>query len=77
MRREEGVVVIGAGAAGLGVAGALERRGIQPLVLEREQEVGMPWARRYESLRLNTPRGLSYLPGYRMPAPLRALADEG
>jgi putative flavoprotein involved in K+ transport len=64
---EERVVVIGAGAAGLGVAGALERHGIQPLVLEREREVGMPWARRYDSLRLNTPRGLSHLPRYRMP----------
>jgi putative flavoprotein involved in K+ transport len=65
--RHELVVVAGAGAAGLAVAGALKRRGIDPLVLEREREIGLPWERRYESLRLNTPRGLSYLPGYRMP----------
>ena len=33
----------------------------------REDDVGMSWARRYASLRLNTPRGLSYMPGYRIP----------
>jgi len=65
--RDEQVVVAGAGAAGLAVAGALRRRGIDALLVERESEIGLPWERRYESLRLNTPRGLSYLPGYRIP----------
>jgi putative flavoprotein involved in K+ transport len=63
----EQVVVAGAGAAGLAVAGALKRRGIEAVLLEREPDVALPWERRYESLRLNTPRGLSYLPGYRIP----------
>jgi putative flavoprotein involved in K+ transport len=36
-------------------------------VLERESQIAMPWERRYESLRLNTPRGLSHLPGYQLP----------
>jgi putative flavoprotein involved in K+ transport len=45
----------------------LERHGISPIVLERERELGLAWERRYHSLRLNTPRLLSYLPGYRMP----------
>ena len=67
MSVDEQVVVAGAGAAGLAVASALLSRGIDPLVLEREQTIALPWERRYESLRLNTPRGLSYLPGYRMP----------
>jgi len=61
------VIVAGAGAAGLAVAGALKGRGIEALALEREQELGLPWERRYESLRLNTPRALSYLPAYRIP----------
>jgi flavin-dependent dehydrogenase len=38
------VVIAGAGAAGLSVAGMLAPRGIEPLVLEREEEVGMSWA---------------------------------
>jgi putative flavoprotein involved in K+ transport len=67
MTGEERVVVAGAGAAGLAVAAVLEQRGITPLVVEREQEIGLAWERRYESLRLNTPRLLSDLPRYRMP----------
>ncbi|MQA72756.1 MAG: SidA/IucD/PvdA family monooxygenase [Solirubrobacterales bacterium] len=65
--RSEDVVIAGAGAAGLSVAAMLERRGIRPLMLEREAELARPWERRYESLRLNTPRPLSTMPGYRMP----------
>jgi putative flavoprotein involved in K+ transport len=66
-RDADEVVIVGAGAAGLSVAAMLARHGVSALVLEREEEVGMSWARRYESLRLNTPRLLSYLPRYHMP----------
>lgn len=66
MTREQ-VVVVGAGAAGLSVAGMLKRRGIDPLVLERSGQVGSSWRSRYDSLRLNTPRLTSTLAGYRMP----------
>jgi len=45
----------------------LKRRGIEPLVLERTDRVGSSWRSRYDSLRLNTPRLTSTLPGYRMP----------
>jgi putative flavoprotein involved in K+ transport len=61
------VVVVGAGPAGLATAAMLERRGIEPLVLERTAKVGSSWRSRYDSLRLNTPRLTSTLPGYRMP----------
>jgi putative flavoprotein involved in K+ transport len=61
------VVIAGAGAAGLSVAAMLARRGVEPLLLEREAQVGMSWARRYDSLKLNTPRLLSSMPRYRMP----------
>jgi putative flavoprotein involved in K+ transport len=64
---EKPVVIAGAGAAGLSVAAMLERRGIGSVVLEREDRVGVPWERRYESLRLNTPRITSTLARYRMP----------
>ncbi len=66
MEREQ-VVVVGAGPAGLAAAAMLERRGVSPLVLERTDEVGSSWRSRYDSLRLNTPRLTSTLPGYRMP----------
>lgn len=45
----------------------LKRRGVDPLVLERTDRVGSSWRSRYDSLRLNTPRITSTLPGYRMP----------
>lgn len=63
----EQVVVVGAGAAGLAVAAMLTRRGVEPLVLERTGQVASSWRSRYDSLRLNTPRITSTMPGYRMP----------
>ena len=60
-------MVVGAGAAGLAVAAALKRRGVDPLVLERSDRVASSWRARYDSLRLNTPRLTSTLAGYRMP----------
>ena len=66
MNREQ-VVVVGAGPAGLAVAAMLGRRGVEPLVLERTDRVASSWRSRYDSLRLNTPRFTSTLPGYRMP----------
>jgi putative flavoprotein involved in K+ transport len=59
--------VIGAGAAGLGVAGELGRHGVETLVLERGGSVGASWRSRYRDLRLNTDRWGSGLPGGRIP----------
>jgi putative flavoprotein involved in K+ transport len=64
---QEQVVVAGAGAAGLAAAAILKRRGVDPLVLERTDQVASSWRSRYDSLRLNTPRVTSTLAGYRMP----------
>jgi putative flavoprotein involved in K+ transport len=62
MERHE-VLIIGAGGAGLAAAGALQRRGIRPLVLDRDLGVGSSWRGRYEGLRLNTDRWMARLPG--------------
>ncbi len=61
------VIVIGAGAAGLGVAAELGRRGIETVVLERGEAVGASWRSRYRDMRLNTDRRTSGLPGARIP----------
>jgi len=61
------VVVVGAGAAGLSTAGALRRRGIEAVVLERDSRVGGTWTRRYERLRLHTVRRFSGLAHYPIP----------
>jgi putative flavoprotein involved in K+ transport len=60
-------VVVGAGPCGLAAAAALGRVGGPPLVLERAPVVGSSWRGRYDTLRLNTIRWMSHLPGYRMP----------
>jgi putative flavoprotein involved in K+ transport len=60
------VAVVGAGAAGLGVAAGLRRREIEAVVLERSA-VASSWRARYEGVRLNTVRWMSSLPGMAIP----------
>jgi putative flavoprotein involved in K+ transport len=60
-------VVIGAGPAGLAAAAELQRVGIQAIVLDKADRVGASWAGHYDRLHLHTSRGLSGLPGYRIP----------
>ena len=64
---ESGVVIIGAGAAGLSAAAALSRRGIDATVLEQDQAIGGTWARRYDRLHLHTTREFSGLAHFPIP----------
>src|SRR4051794_12924381 len=61
------VIVVGAGAAGLAVAGELERRGVTPVGGERSEVVGSSWRGRYRDLELNNDRWTARLP--RSPIP--------
>ncbi len=63
----EHVAIVGAGPAGLAVAGELRRRGIDALVVERTVDVASAWRARHDHLRLNTHRALSHQPGMRIP----------
>ena len=69
MPRPDGapVVIVGAGPAGLGVAGALAHRGIAAVVLERDDKIGARWRGSYDRLRLHTVRRFSGLPESRIP----------
>jgi putative flavoprotein involved in K+ transport len=60
------VAVVGAGPAGLATAALLRRAGVRAIVLDRDDRIGSSWADRYDSLRLNTVRWMSDLPGLRM-----------
>ena len=62
------VLVIGAGQAGLAVAHHLQRRGLQPLLLERNERVGDSWRARWDSLKLYSPASRDGLPGMPFPA---------
>jgi putative flavoprotein involved in K+ transport len=64
------VVIVGAGAAGLGAAARLRAAGLEPLVIDRADAVGSAWRTRYDSFRLHTPRLLSGLPGWSIPRSL-------
>lgn len=61
------VVIVGAGAAGLSAAGALQQRGIDSVLLEQDAGIGGTWARRYDRLHLHTVRALSGLAHYPIP----------
>ncbi len=61
------VVIIGAGSAGLAAAAALQRRGIDAIVLEQGPDVAMSWRARHDRLRLNTTRRTSGLRQLQIP----------
>lgn len=63
----EKVVVIGSGPSGLACAAALRRRGIDPLVIEKEAAVAAAWRKRPDGLTLIAGRRASAMPGARFP----------
>ena len=60
-------LIIGAGPAGINAAYALEKAGIEYRIIERTQQLAPTWNSLYPSLRLNTSRFFSELPGRRFP----------
>ena len=65
--RECGVVVVGAGPAGISAALSVTDLGIGALLVDRADEVAASWRARYDRLKLNTGRQFSHLPGRRYP----------
>src|SRR3954470_10889139 len=65
--RNEPVLIVGAGPAGLATAAMLQRRGIAARILEAGDGAGQSWGRYYDVLRLHTGRAVSGLPGYPLP----------
>jgi putative flavoprotein involved in K+ transport len=62
------MIVVGAGPAGLSVAGAAGDRELAVEVLETGPSVATSWRRHYDRLHLHTTRRLSGLPGQEIPA---------
>jgi cation diffusion facilitator CzcD-associated flavoprotein CzcO len=75
------ILVIGAGPAGLAVAGCLVQRGLRPQVIEKAVQVAASWRAHYDRLHLHTVKSLSALPGLPFPddypryVPRQALVD--
>jgi len=55
-------LIIGAGPAGMGIAGRLRKRGIDFEMVEQSQNVGNAWHHHYDRLHLHTVKQLSNLP---------------
>jgi putative flavoprotein involved in K+ transport len=63
LERSDVPVIIGAGPTGMSVGFALTRAGVRPKLLDRGPHVAHSWSNHYDTLRLNSPRLLSSLPG--------------
>ena len=78
---ETPTLIIGAGPAGLAVAGRLRQAGLAFVIIEKSDRVGDSWHRHYERLHLHTVKQLSHLPGLEFPeeypryVPRQELAD--
>jgi len=62
MIRETHTLIIGASFSGLASASNLQKRGIEYVVIEKEQRVASAWRNHYERLHLHTHKSLSNLP---------------
>lgn len=60
--RNEDIVVIGAGPAGLAAAASLRRAGLPHLVIDRAHDVAASWKQHYDRLHLHTVKRYSSLP---------------
>ncbi len=64
---EAPIVIIGGGAAGLSTAGALKKKGLEAVILDKDEQIGGTWVRRYERLHLHSVRRFSGLAHYPIP----------
>lgn len=63
----EDVLIIGAGPAGISCAYTLQKAGISYRVVDSGKVIASTWSNLYPSLRLNTTRFFSHLPGKKFP----------
>jgi len=68
MERQPDTLIIGAGPAGLAVAGCLRKAGAPFMIVERATTIGSSWRRHYDRLHLHTHRSHSALPYLDFPA---------
>ncbi|SDY99880.1 Predicted flavoprotein CzcO associated with the cation diffusion facilitator CzcD [Amycolatopsis xylanica] len=67
MNEQVSTVVIGGGVAGLALTRCLVGRGVEVLTLDENEQIGHSWRTRYDSLKLNSVRWLSHMPGLSLP----------
>ncbi|EAR13571.1 potassium transporter (Trk family) protein [Polaribacter irgensii 23-P] len=60
-------IIIGAGQSGLAIAYYLKKQGVSFLLVDANSEIGAPWLKRWDSLKLFTPSEFNSLPGLKFP----------
>jgi putative flavoprotein involved in K+ transport len=60
-------IIIGAGQAGLSIAYYLKKQKANYLIVDANSEIGAPWLKRWDSLKLFTPSEFNNLPGLKFP----------
>lgn len=60
-------IVIGAGQSGLAIAYYLNKKNADYLIVDANSEIGAPWLKRWDSLKLFTPSEFNNLPGMKFP----------
>lgn len=66
--KKTNTLIIGASVAGLASAGTLSKAGIDYIIIEKHDQVAMPWRNHYDRLHLHTNKTLSALPYKKFPA---------
>jgi indole-3-pyruvate monooxygenase len=61
-QRDTKTLIIGASISGLACAACLQRRGIEFIIIEKQDRVAAPWHDHYERLHLHTSKRCSHLP---------------
>ncbi len=62
------VLVVGAGQSGLALGYHLQRRGLEVLLVDRNERIGDSWRARWDSLKLYSPASRDGLPGMPFPS---------
>ncbi|MEP6712580.1 MAG: NAD(P)/FAD-dependent oxidoreductase [Ferruginibacter sp.] len=60
--QQTNTLIIGASISGLATAACLRKKGIEFIIIEREEDVGAPWRKHYDRLHLHTNKSVSNLP---------------
>lgn len=69
-------IIVGAGQSGLAIAYYLMKQGANYLVVDANSEIGAPWLKRWDSLKLFTPSEFNSLPGLQFPYKKGHYADK-
>ncbi|MDA9340048.1 NAD(P)/FAD-dependent oxidoreductase [Polaribacter sp.] len=69
-------IIIGAGQSGLAIAYYLHKQNVNYLVVDANTEIGAPWLKRWDSLKLFTPSEFNSLPGLKFPHEKGHYADK-